>query len=192
MKNVPLLSSRILPCNCGKKPMCNTENDYPESIIFYYIYCECGKHIEKKESNVEDAIKNWNDLINPKKKIMEKERVVRKTKTTQVECLDQPVGPGNSCHVYQITDGWPGIPSKTQFALINFQKGPLLATVHPNGCQNEDLIAVVIDRLKFFQQGDFACRENAIALTKLEEALMWLEKRTADRVTRGVEGKNEK
>jgi hypothetical protein len=126
-------------------------------------------------------------------------RVVRETKHTKVDCLDKPDGPGNACHVYQITNGWPGIPSKVQFALINFQKGPLiapghplLAPSHPNGCQNEDLIAVVIDRLKSFQSGDFACRENAIALTKLEEALMLLEKRTADRVTRGVEGKNGK
>jgi hypothetical protein len=38
--------------------------------------------------------------------------------------------------------------------------------------------------------GKFPCRENSIAITKLEEALMWLNKRTADRVKRGVEGKN--
>ena len=39
--------------------------------------------------------------------------------------------------------------------------------------------------------GDFACRENALALTKVEEALHWLNHRTADRQRRGVEGKNE-
>ena len=59
------------------------------------------------------------------------------------------------------------------------------------GWTNESVIAVVIDRLQGFQAGGFSCRENAIAITKLQEALMWLEKRTADRRKRGVEGKHE-
>jgi hypothetical protein len=37
---------------------------------------------------------------------------------------------------------------------------------------------------------EFSCRENAIALTKIQEAMMWLQKRTRDRVARGVEGRN--
>ena len=55
---------------------------------------------------------------------------------------------------------------------------------------NEDLIAIVIDRMRGFQSGDYACRDNAIALTKLEEALMWLRNRTNGREARGVEGTN--
>jgi hypothetical protein len=47
----------------------------------------------------------------------------------------------------------------------------------------------VIDRLRGFQSGDFRNRENALALTKIEEALLWLHKRTKDRLERGVEGK---
>lgn len=34
------------------------------------------------------------------------------------------------------------------------------------------------------------CRENSIAITKLEEALIWLDKRKKDRIERGVEGQN--
>ena len=41
-------------------------------------------------------------------------------------------------------------------------------------------------------QGDFACRENSIAITKLEEALLWLNKRTQDRIARNVEGTSQK
>jgi hypothetical protein len=37
---------------------------------------------------------------------------------------------------------------------------------------------------------NFPCRENSIAITRLEEALMWLDKRTANRDARGVEGFN--
>jgi hypothetical protein len=40
----------------------------------------------------------------------------------------------------------------------------------------------------FKGRGTYACKENACALTHLEEALMWLQKRTRDRMARGVEG----
>ena len=73
------------------------------------------------------------------------------------------------------------------FADIKFQKGPI-KEYGVNGCHNEDLIAIVIDRLHCFQESEFKCRENAIAITKLEEALMWLRKRTNDRAKRGVKG----
>lgn len=58
-----------------------------------------------------------------------------------------------------------------------------------DGTTNEELIEVLIDRMKHLQD-KFPCRENALVITKLEESLMWLEKRTADRVKRNVEGKH--
>jgi hypothetical protein len=70
---------------------------------------------------------------------------------------------------------------------IDFQNGPIKES-GVNGLMNEDLIAIVIDRMQGFQSGQYKCRENAVALTKLEEALMWLRKRTQDREDRGVEG----
>lgn len=57
-----------------------------------------------------------------------------------------------------------------------------------NGTTNEEVLAVLIDRMHYLQ-GKFPCRENAIVITKLEESLMWLNKRTADRKARNVEGK---
>ena len=59
-----------------------------------------------------------------------------------------------------------------------------------NGIQNVDLLNIVIDNLQHFQNGKFKCRENALALTHLETAVLWLNKRTADRKARGVEGTN--
>jgi len=73
------------------------------------------------------------------------------------------------------------------FAAIKFQKGPI-NEVGVNGCHNEDLIAIVIDRLQSFQNSEFKCRENEIAIIKLEEAMLWLNFRTANRQKRGVEG----
>lgn len=60
-----------------------------------------------------------------------------------------------------------------------------------NGVANEDLINMVICRLEHFQKSDYRCRENALAITKLEEALLWLCKRTMDREQRDVEGTGE-
>lgn len=70
---------------------------------------------------------------------------------------------------------------------IHFQEGPIKEN-GVNGVCNEDLIAMVICRLEHFQESEYACRENALAITKLEEALLWLRKRTMGREKRGVEG----
>lgn len=64
-----------------------------------------------------------------------------------------------------------------------------LRTLH-DGTTNEEVLAVLIDRMKFLNNS-FPCRENSLVITKLEEALMWLEKRTKDREKRGVEGRHE-
>lgn len=72
-------------------------------------------------------------------------------------------------------------------AAIDFQEGPI-KECGVNGVMNEDLIAMVITRLEHFQKSQFACRENALAITKLEEALLWLRKRTMGREKKGIEG----
>lgn len=58
-----------------------------------------------------------------------------------------------------------------------------------DGTTNEEILEVLIDRMNFLQS-KFPCRENAIVITKLEESLMWLNKRTQDRIKRNVEGKH--
>lgn len=74
---------------------------------------------------------------------------------------------------------------------IKFQEGPIKEN-GVNGCQIEDVIDVLVERLQGFQAGEFRCRENALAITKLEEARLWLDERTRKRLKQGVEGKNEK
>lgn len=69
---------------------------------------------------------------------------------------------------------------------FTLQDGPIKEN-GVNGCQVTDMIEVA----KMILEGlndKFPCRENAMTITKLDEALMWQNKRTADRVTRGVEG----
>lgn len=100
--------------------------------------------------------------------------------------MDEP-GPGNGCHQYQVEIQADNAEFATE--AINFQKGPV-KEVGLNGVQNEHLLAMVIHRLQGFQAGPYACRENALALTKLQEAMHWLEARTKERAIRGVEGLN--
>lgn len=66
----------------------------------------------------------------------------------------------------------------------------ILQTVK-DGTTNEEVLKCLITRMNYLQ-GKFSCRENAIVITKLEESLMWLEKRTSDRKARNVEGTNAK
>jgi|SRR5215831_14536118 len=100
-------------------------------------------------------------------------------------------GVGGACHDYQIIDvSHEKADGGLLMAELHFQNGPI-AEVGVNGIQNEDLLALLIDRLKGFQGGLYKCRENALALTKLEEALMWLKKRTGARIERQVEGTHE-
>ena len=73
---------------------------------------------------------------------------------------------------------------------IHFQEGPIKEN-GVNGVNNEDLIAMVICRLDHFQESEFACYENDLAIMKLEEALLWLRKRTMGREKRQVEGTHE-
>lgn len=58
-----------------------------------------------------------------------------------------------------------------------------------NGCQVVDVIAVAKHMIEEMNK-KFPCRENAVTITKLDEALMWQEKRTKDRIARGVEGQS--
>lgn len=110
-----------------------------------------------------------------------------------VEVLDEP-GAGNACHIYKIHG--PRLPDTEsddtqrtypEPCCICFQNGPI-QEAGVNGISNEALLAVLIDRMQGFQSGQYACRENAVALTHLETAMMWLQKRTRDRMARGVEG----
>lgn len=58
-----------------------------------------------------------------------------------------------------------------------------------DGTTNEEVLKVLIHRCGCLAK-KFPSRETSIAITKMEEALMWLEKRTRDRVARNVEGKH--
>lgn len=77
---------------------------------------------------------------------------------------------------------------------IRWQDGPLgRPPGKPNGAFVEDVIEAARQRLQFYQEaseGRFKCRENALAITKLEEAMHWLWARRMEREARGVQGEH--
>ncbi len=115
------------------------------------------------------------------------------TKYTEVFHEDADQMKYNAPHHFVVVESGEtpicGIPD-LNLCTVDFQEGPI-KECGVNGVANEDLIAMVICRLEHFQKSEFSCRDNAIAITKLEEALLWLRKRTMGREQRGVEGTHE-
>lgn len=74
---------------------------------------------------------------------------------------------------------------------IDWQDGPLgrgEERQEPNGAFIETVIAACVQRIEFYQGSRFRSRENALAITKLEEAIHWLNARTQRREKAGIEG----
>jgi hypothetical protein len=100
-----------------------------------------------------------------------------------IEVLDPP-GIGGASHLYKIHGPRRIDESGHDYPVpccIEFQAGPV-KEVGVKGVSIEALLAIAEDRLAGFQSGAYACRDNAVALTKIQEALMWLQRRTRDRV----------
>lgn len=74
---------------------------------------------------------------------------------------------------------------------LYFQNG-VIPEVGLNGVTPQVLLEILIDRFEGFQQGPFACAENDTALDSMRQALAAIQARTAERVSRGVEGTFEK
>ena len=69
---------------------------------------------------------------------------------------------------------------------FTIQNGPIKEN-GVNGCQ----VTTIIEAAKIILENlnkQFPCRENSMTITKLDEALMWQDKRTKDREKRNVEG----
>jgi len=69
---------------------------------------------------------------------------------------------------------------------IQWQDGVIDPEKGANGVTVEAMVSAVIQRLEAFQKTRFACRENALAITKLEEAAHWMQSRREERFDRGV------
>ena len=113
-------------------------------------------------------------------RVLEDFKVNPANDTITVTVTDKP-GAGGANHEYEVN-----LPSG-KINNISFQNGAI-KEAGVNGLTHEVLLSICMDRLRSFQAGPFSSRENALALTKLEEAQHWLLHRTRGRMARGVEG----
>ena len=90
-------------------------------------------------------------------------------------------------HRYTLDSFEGTAPQTLQFIQKEMRDGQLVTIA--DGTTNEEVLTVLIDRLGVLN-AKFPCRENSIVMTHLETALLWLNKRTADRKARGVEGQH--
>lgn len=121
----------------------------------------------------------------------------------KIEVIDEP-GSGGANHHYEIS-GFSTSTNPSEDDLVRslgdgaagtvtsilFQNGPI-KEFGVNGITQEVLLAIVIDRLRSFQEGPYACTENGNALLSAQAALGFLQMRTKSRITRGVEGTHQK
>ena len=114
--------------------------------------------------------------------------IQKRNNLNEVYRVDE-IGPGGACHLYKI---YTNEDEERHLIDVEFQKGPRKESGSTSGVLDVDLLEIVRDRLKAFQAGPFACRENACALAHIEEALMWMNKRVEDRSERKVLGTMEK
>lgn len=130
-------------------------------------------------------------------RVIEDHKVNECNEKLTIEVLDEP-GAGGACHRYLISgiERLADNPSNAATQLradeieILFQNGPIPEN-GTNGITQEVLLAIVIDRLRCFQKGPYACPENEDALGHLIIARDHLHDRTRKRIERGVEGTHE-
>lgn len=110
-------------------------------------------------------------------KLPDSDRVVGDGHLYELENFDQKTAPGQTLKFIE------------KVPVVDEANNPAGLKTVMDGTTNEDVLKVLIHRLGVLG-AKFPCRENSLAVTKLEEALMWLNQRTANRVARGVEGKH--
>lgn len=114
-------------------------------------------------------------------------RIQREDNLNDVYYEDK-IGPGNGRHHYQVYIKGNAETVANPLLDIHFQEGPRNEPNSIHGVLEADLLEIVRHRLQCFNEGEFRTRENACALTHIEEALMWLNKRKDDRKERQVLG----
>lgn len=122
---------------------------------------------------------------------------IQKRENLNVVSAVDEIGTGGANHLYviqrdELVDAVTLRHEVTNMAEIQFQHGARNTPDCLNGVLDCDLLEIVRDRLKGFQNGEFKTRENACALIHIEEALMWMNRRVEDRIERNVIGKNVK
>ena len=178
----------------GKKYDCDIVNisDYREPEMKYLLDIYIGDmYIGEKFVGDSFFIDNADKIEIKEEKMSKKINTIQKRENLNEVFAEGEKGNGGAYHKYAITYDSNGDGYIRNHG-ISFQDGPRKINGSTNGIIDTDLLEIVRHRLQCFQEGLFATRENAVALTHIEEALMWMNRRVEDRIERNVLGKNKK
>lgn len=104
---------------------------------------------------------------------------------TNVVAIDErDPNAGNASHTYKVIWG-----SQSEDVVLQFQHGPRNVPGSTAGLFDDDLLAIVQDRMECFQSSPYACDENAEVLAAVKAAREALGKPLARRVAQGVFGR---
>lgn len=103
----------------------------------------------------------------------------------EIKALDD-IGSGGANHLFVVEN------NGVEVARVQFQRGPRDQEGSIAGVTHAAMIALLLMPLRQFQKGEFPSRETAMIITKLEEALDIVHRRTRERASRGVLGKEVK
>lgn len=132
----------------------------------------------------------------------ELETIQQDNKLNDIFATDD-VGPGGVHHRYSVCphgqvyiDSFdaclstaPDYNGENPFGIeIHFQEGPRNDPACVRGVLDCDLLEIVRDRLADFQNGSYCCKETALALANVENALRLVNNRQLARAERGVLG----
>lgn len=115
-------------------------------------------------------------------------RIQKRNNLNSVFAIETPHLVNKGYHAYKIVFGHE--EKFDQSTYLHFQNGPRNEEGSTPGILDTDLLEIVRHRLKSFQEGPFRTRENEIVITKIEEALLWLNKRVEDRFEKNTLGTN--
>lgn len=120
---------------------------------------------------------------------MGKLSTIQKRENLNVVVTQGGIGPGGAHHKYAILKKiFLEKDNSDLLNVIDFQKGPRNEEDSQSGIIDSDLLEIVRDRLKSFQEGDYKSDYNEKALNHLEIALMYMNRRVEDRIERNVLG----
>lgn len=98
--------------------------------------------------------------------------------TTHEEAPLIPAGTSDSdLKVYEFPGGYS----------LKFQNGAM--ALGRNGAITEEVLDMLIEHINYFQKGKYACRENSLVITKLEEAKHWCLHRKQLREAQDLKGR---
>lgn len=115
------------------------------------------------------------------------ETVQTKEVLNTVYAVDEK-GVGGANHQYTILHARDDEEVPANLTEISFQTGARKDSNSVSGVLDPDLLEIVRDRLRGFQEGKFATEDNAKALEHVEKALYYMNQRVEKRIERNVLG----